>query len=152
MTDETTPGTMDRAGNEAHGHDEPTRPAYGHLYGAERSLDSFLPLQDVVFAVDEAFLEALRDFAAHALEDMRRLGADYDHLHFRDVAASWDESWPDIVLVAPRPPSEPVDVPADAGPADEAPVDDDPAEADPVDADPADAGPADAEPADDDRQ
>lgn len=88
-------------------HDQPTRPAYGHLYGVERSLDSFLPLQDVVFAVDEPFLEALRDFAAHALADMRRLGAGYDHLHFRDVAPVWHESWPDIVLVAPRPPADP---------------------------------------------
>lgn len=95
-------------------HDQPTRPAYGHLYGVERSLDSFLPLQDVVFAVDEAFLEALRDFAAHALEDMRRLGGDYDHLHFRDVAQVWHDSWPDIILVAPRPPAEPAAQPAPA--------------------------------------
>lgn len=98
----------DDAHDDTQGHDQPTRPAYGHLYGVERSLDSFLPLQDVVFAVDEAFLEALRDFAAHALADMRRLGADYDHLHFRDVARTWHESWPDIILVAPRPPAEPV--------------------------------------------
>lgn len=102
---DTGPGAADRDGD--HGHDGPTRPAYGHLYGVERSLDSFLPLQDVVFAVDEAFLEALRDFAAHALDDMRRLGAEYDHLHFRDVARVWHESWPDIILVAPRAPADP---------------------------------------------
>lgn len=98
-------------------HDQPTRPAYGHLYGVERSLDSFLPLQDVVFAVDEAFLEALRDFAAYALADMRRLGDAYDHLHFRDVAQVWHESWPDIILVAPRAPAAPA---AQAEPEDDA--------------------------------
>lgn len=108
--DDAPPGAAGHDDMPAHG--QPTRPAYGHLYGVERSLDSFLPLQDVVLAVDEAFLEALRDFAAHALADMRRQGADYDHLHFRDVARTWHESWPDIILVAPRPPAGPVAPPA----------------------------------------
>lgn len=104
-TRDDEPGATERDGERSSGGSTP--PAYGHLYGAERSLDSFLPLQDVVLAVDETFLEALRDFAAHALDEMRRQGGDYDHLHFRDVATAWHETWPDIILVAPRPHAEP---------------------------------------------
>lgn len=72
---------------------------YGHLYGVEESLETFVELKSVVIEVDEPFLVALRDFAQYALDDMRRLGKDYDHVHFQDKCEVWRESWPDIILI-----------------------------------------------------
>lgn len=72
---------------------------YGHLYGVEESLETFVELKSVVIEVDEPFLVALRDFAQYALDDMRRLGKDYDHVHFQDKCDVWRESWPDIILI-----------------------------------------------------
>ncbi|MES2669595.1 MAG: hypothetical protein V4673_04150 [Pseudomonadota bacterium] len=72
---------------------------YGHLYGVEESLETFVELKSVVIEVDEPFLVALRDFAQYALDDMRRLGKEYDHVHFQDKCEVWRESWPDIILI-----------------------------------------------------
>lgn len=72
---------------------------YGHLHGVEESLETFVELKSVVIEVDEPFLVALRDFAQYALDDMRRLGKEYDHVHFRDKCEVWRESWPDIILI-----------------------------------------------------
>lgn len=76
---------------------------YGHRSGerddGEQTLESMVELEDVVIEVDEAFLVALRDFAQYALDDMRRLGKDYDHVHFQDKCKVWRKSWPDIILI-----------------------------------------------------
>ncbi len=72
---------------------------YGHPRGADESFETSVELQSVVIQVDEAFLVALRDFAQYALDDMRRLGKDYDHVHFQDKCEVWRESWPDIILI-----------------------------------------------------
>ncbi len=72
---------------------------YGHLHGVRESLETFVELKSVVIEVDEPFLVALRDFAQYALDDMRRLGKDYDHVHFQDKCEVWRESWPDIILI-----------------------------------------------------
>ena len=55
--------------------------AYGHLHGLEESRETFLELQSAVIEVEEPFLVALCDFAQYALDDMRRLGKDCDHVH-----------------------------------------------------------------------
>lgn len=72
---------------------------YGHRKGEEQTLGSAIELDDVVIEVDEDFLVALRDFAQYALDDMRRLGSQYDHVHFQDKSKSWRASWPDIILI-----------------------------------------------------
>ncbi len=74
--------------------------AYGHPRGA--GPDDIAPpieLRDIAIEADEAFLEALRDFAQYALDDMRRLGEAYDHVHFQDKCENWRDDWPDIVLI-----------------------------------------------------
>ena len=63
------------------------------------SVDAGIELEDVVIEVDELFLVALRDFAQYALDDMRRLGPDYHHVHFQDACKVWKDTWPDIILV-----------------------------------------------------
>lgn len=72
--------------------------AYGHLHGVDESAASIVELQSIVIEADEAFLAALRDFAQYALDDMRRLGERYDHVHFQDKCNVWRDAWPDIVL------------------------------------------------------
>jgi hypothetical protein len=72
---------------------------YGHRKCDEQTLESGIELEDVVIEVDEPFLVALRDFVQYALDDMRRLGPDYDHVHFQDKCRVWRESWPDIILI-----------------------------------------------------
>lgn len=72
--------------------------AYGHLHGVDESAASIVELQSIVIEADEAFLAALRDFAQYALDDMRRLGGRYDHVHFQGKCKVWRDSWPDIVL------------------------------------------------------
>ena len=71
----------------------------GHRKGEEQTLDSGIELEDVVIEVDEPFLVALRDFAQCALDDMRRLGPKYDHVHFQDKCKAWKGTWPDIILI-----------------------------------------------------
>lgn len=76
---------------------------YGHRRGeredGEQTPGSNVELEDVVIEVDEEFLVALRDFAQYALDDMRRLGKDYDHVHFQDKCKVWRDAWPDIILI-----------------------------------------------------
>ena len=71
---------------------------FGHRKGEEQA-DGGIELEDVVIEVDEAFLVALRDFAQDALDDMRRLGAGYDHVHFQDTCPAWKDTWPDIIPI-----------------------------------------------------
>ena len=71
---------------------------FGHRKGEEQ-VDGGIELEDVVIEVDEAFLVALRDFAQCALDDMRRLGPNYDHVHFQDRCPVWKDTWPDIILI-----------------------------------------------------
>jgi hypothetical protein len=76
---------------------------FGHRKGEEQ-VDAGIELEDVVIQVDEAFLVALRDFAQYALDDMRRLGPDYHHVHFQDMRSKsmckvWKDTWPDIILI-----------------------------------------------------
>lgn len=72
---------------------------YGHPCGADESFETSVELRSVVIQVDEEFLVALRDFAQYALDDMHRLGKDFDHVHFQDKCDVWRESWPDIILI-----------------------------------------------------
>jgi hypothetical protein len=71
---------------------------FGHRKGDEQ-VDAGIELEDVVIEVDEPFLVALRDFAQYALDDMRRLGPAYDHVHFQDACKVWKDTWPDIILI-----------------------------------------------------
>lgn len=73
--------------------------AYGHRKGEVQAVESTVELDDVVIEVDEPFLVALRDFVQYALDDMRRLGTRYEHVHFQDKSAAWRPSWPDIILI-----------------------------------------------------
>jgi hypothetical protein len=71
---------------------------FGHRKGEEQ-VDGGIELENVVIQVDEPFLVALRDFAQYALDDMRRLGPDYHHVHFQDACKVWKDIWPDIILI-----------------------------------------------------
>ena len=72
---------------------------FGHPKDGTQASGSSIEIESVVIQVDEPFLVALRDFAQYALDDMRRLGPKYDHVHFQDKCKVWKESWPDIILI-----------------------------------------------------
>lgn len=72
---------------------------YVYRRGVDESLERSVEVQSVAIEVDEEFLVALRDFAQYALDDMRRLGEEYDHVHFQDKCRMWRDAWPDIILI-----------------------------------------------------
>lgn len=76
---------------------------YGHRRGEEQTADSAVELQDVAIEIDEEFLLALQGFVQYALDDLRRLGPEYSHVHFQDKCKSWRETWPDIILMRTKP-------------------------------------------------
>lgn len=75
---------------------------FGSPKDESQASGSSIEIESVVIQVDEAFLVALRDFAQYALDDMRRLGPKYDHVHFQDACKVWKDTWPDIILIRKR--------------------------------------------------
>jgi hypothetical protein len=76
---------------------------YGHRRGEEQTAGSTVELQDGAIEIDEECLVALQGFVQYALDDLRRLGAGYDHVHFQDKCKAWRETWPDIILMRTKP-------------------------------------------------
>ncbi|NUO75926.1 MAG: hypothetical protein HOQ32_07920 [Lysobacter sp.] len=67
-------------------------------YGCTEASDQAIPLTDVALALTPDAMQEFARFVAHAASEMERLGADYDHLHFKDFSGAWQEHWADIQL------------------------------------------------------
>jgi hypothetical protein len=72
---------------------------YVYRRSVDANLEKSVEVQSVAVEVDEELLVALRDFAQCAPDDMRRLGEEYDHVHFKDKCRMWRDAWPDIILI-----------------------------------------------------
>lgn len=67
-------------------------------YGYTEASDKIIPLTDVALALTPDAMREFARFVAYAASEMERLGADYDHVHFKDFSDAWQERWPDIQL------------------------------------------------------
>ena len=67
-------------------------------FGFTDTSNQAIPLTDLALAMTPEEMQEFACFFAHAASEMDRLGASYDHMHFKDFSDAWQESWPDIQL------------------------------------------------------
>jgi hypothetical protein len=70
---------------------------YGELSQTPEQL-TFPELSALSIALTPDAMEKFAAFVAHAASEMKRLGPDYDHVHFMDFCKEWDETCPEIQL------------------------------------------------------
>ena len=58
---------------------------------------------EISIAADASEVRALAHFLLKAADEMDELGPDYDHVHFQDRSAEWQDAWPDVVVCKPLP-------------------------------------------------
>lgn len=59
-------------------------------------------LWEVLIEAEPDSLRELARFITHAADEMERMGASYDHIHFQDESDAWRETWPEVVILRER--------------------------------------------------
>ena len=70
---------------------------YGELAEIQKS-DDFIEMSNIALALSPEAMEKFARFVMYAASEMKRLGASYDHIHFKDFSQDWDATWPDVQL------------------------------------------------------
>jgi hypothetical protein len=60
--------------------------------------DGFTEMSSIAISLSPEAMEKFAAFVMHAASEMKRMGTDYDHLHFMDFCSDWDPAWPDVQL------------------------------------------------------
>ncbi len=73
--------------------------AYGVPAAADDETNHSVSLSSVSLSVTPEAMEQFAKFIAFAASEMKRLGTNYDHVHFMDFCkTTWDGTWPDIQI------------------------------------------------------
>ena len=70
---------------------------YGEAAEAQKH-QGFTEMSSIAIALSPEAMEKFSRFVLHAAEEMKRMGTDYDHIHFMDFCNGRDPAWPDIQL------------------------------------------------------